>query len=263
MFLTDEPTAPALGLDLPPWRVRVIARAPIIEGLPVQLDTPLLNDDTDNMQVAEDSSGLVNATYTQASAARTGRLIGLGLESIGDNQRGYVLLRGLAKMWVTGTGSAGDAISVGNTENGNRFVAIALEAWTTLSLINVLFDGVSAFGVYLATPDNSAPVVTITSPPDGSEFVTGVTITFTGTAIDLEDGDISATLDWTSDVDGVIATNDNSFTKSDLSVGRHLITASTTDSGGKSGSDAIVVTITHPGGDHDPPDGSLGGIRIA
>ncbi len=94
----------------------------------------------------------------------------------------------------------------------------------------------------VCVPGNTAPSVTITAPPNGSSFNVGDPITFSGTASDAEDGNISANLSWTSSIDGAIGTG-ASFTTSSLSVGSHTITASVTDSGGLSGSDSINVTV--------------------
>jgi hypothetical protein len=96
-----------------------------------------------------------------------------------------------------------------------------------------------------ATPagtGNTPPVVTITAPPDGSSYPEGTSITFTGTAIDAEDGDISTSISWSSNHDGALGTGD-SITTSTLSVNVHTITASATDSGSLTGSDSITVTI--------------------
>jgi hypothetical protein len=90
-------------------------------------------------------------------------------------------------------------------------------------------------------PPNEAPVVTITSPTDGSTFDSGATITFEGTASDTEDGDLTASLVWTSDKDGQIGTGGSFSNK--LSDGKHTITASVTDSGGASGSDSTNITV--------------------
>ena len=90
---------------------------------------------------------------------------------------------------------------------------------------------------------NTAPTVTITSPADGSSFEEGTSVSFSGTAPDTEDGDLSANLSWTSDLDGAIGSG-ASFATSTLSLGTHTITADVTDSGALSGSDAITVTIT-------------------
>lgn len=94
---------------------------------------------------------------------------------------------------------------------------------------------------------NTAPSVTIDQPADGSIFTEGESVTFSGTAIDAEDGDISSSLVWTSSLDGQIGSG-ASFTTSSLSVGQHDITAEATDSGGLTGTDAITITIEPAGG---------------
>ena len=75
------------------------------------------------------------------------------------------------------------------------------------------------------TPGNTPPVVTLTSPADGSSFVTGTSITFAATANDAEEGDLSANLVWTSSVTGGQIGTGASFSTSALSVGTHTITA--------------------------------------
>ena len=51
---------------------------------------------------------------------------------------------------------------------------------------------------------NTPPNVSITSPANGSSFTQGDNVSFAGTANDAEDGDISASLSWTSSLDGAI-----------------------------------------------------------
>jgi Bacterial Ig domain len=92
-------------------------------------------------------------------------------------------------------------------------------------------------------PGNTAPVVTITAPANGSSFAQGTSIAFSGTANDAEDGDISASLTWTSSINGTIGSG-ASFSTSSLSAGSHTITASVTDSGGLPGSAQIGITVT-------------------
>ncbi len=104
--------------------------------------------------------------------------------------------------------------------------------------------GISALYPEEATAANDAPVVTITSPTDGSTFDSGATILFEGTASDTEDGDLTASLVWTSNIDGDIGTG-GSFSAT-LSDGNHTITAEVTDSGGKTGSDSISITVGTP-----------------
>ncbi|MGD8351521.1 MAG: Ig-like domain-containing protein, partial [Nitrospirota bacterium] len=102
----------------------------------------------------------------------------------------------------------------------------------------------------VGAPSNSAPSASITSPADGSTFDSGASISFEGTASDSEDGDLTAGLIWTSDMDGEIGTG-GSFS-SVLSDGDHTITASVADSGGSTGSDSIGITVEsspgEPGG---------------
>ena len=55
------------------------------------------------------------------------------------------------------------------------------------------------------------------------------TISFAGTADDNEDGDLTASLSWNSDADGIIGTGGGSFSAV-LSDGSHNITATVADS---------------------------------
>jgi hypothetical protein len=104
---------------------------------------------------------------------------------------------------------------------------------------------------------NAAPSVTIATPPDGTSVNQGNPVTFAGTATDAEDGDLSASVDWVSDRDGALGTG-ASVTRSDLSAGAHVITASVTDSGGRVASDQIALTITSG----TPPDGAIIETRV-
>ncbi|HKV06642.1 MAG TPA: Ig-like domain-containing protein [Thermoanaerobaculia bacterium] len=92
-------------------------------------------------------------------------------------------------------------------------------------------------------PGNSPPTVTITAPANGTSVAQGTSVTFSGTATDVEDGTISGSLTWTSSLNGIIGTG-ASFSTSTLSAGSHTITASVTDSGGAPGSAAIGLTVT-------------------
>jgi len=89
---------------------------------------------------------------------------------------------------------------------------------------------------------NTAPSVTISAPTNGASFTTTDNITFTGTAVDTEDGTISANLVWTSNLSGQIGTG-ATFART-LPAGTHTITASVTDSGGLVGTKSITITVT-------------------
>jgi hypothetical protein len=94
-----------------------------------------------------------------------------------------------------------------------------------------------------SVPSNVAPVVTITSPANGSSSAVGQLVTFTATATDTEDGSLTGSLSWTSSRDGVIGSG-GTFSTSALTAGSHTITASVTDSGGLSGSAVITIAVT-------------------
>ena len=91
-----------------------------------------------------------------------------------------------------------------------------------------------------AMPPNTPPVVTIDAPADGDTFASGATINFTGTASDAEDGDLTGSIVWK--LDGAeIGTGGTASASPDD--GEHTITASVTDSGSLTTTDAITITV--------------------
>ncbi len=70
----------------------------------------------------------------------------------------------------------------------------------------------------------------------------GAAVPFAGTATDGFNGNITASIRWTSDRDGAIGTG-GSFTRSSLSRGVHTITARVTDSHGLTDSKTVRVTV--------------------
>lgn len=94
---------------------------------------------------------------------------------------------------------------------------------------------------------NNPPTVNITSPSNGASFNSGELITFAGSASDMEDGNLTTNLVWTSSLTGHIDTG-GSFSTA-LSDGTHVITASVTDSSGAVGSDSVTITVGGGGGD--------------
>ena len=91
-------------------------------------------------------------------------------------------------------------------------------------------------------PLSAVPVVQIASPTDGAVFDPGDPVTFSGTATDAEDGDLTPQILWTSSRDGAIGTG-RSFSTSSLSTGVHTITASVTDQTGGIGTATVTITI--------------------
>ncbi|MFT3707711.1 MAG: PKD domain-containing protein [Archangium sp.] len=92
-------------------------------------------------------------------------------------------------------------------------------------------------------PMNQAPTVTITAPATGTTVTAGTNLTFTGTATDPEDGPLTgAAVRWSSSLDGALGTG-TSLSTASLSVGNHTISLVATDSGGRSSSASISITV--------------------
>ena len=94
---------------------------------------------------------------------------------------------------------------------------------------------------------NAFPSVIITSPTDGDVFTEGSTVTFSGVAGDLEDGDLSSSITWSSDVDGLIGTG-ATVTTSTLTATAHTVTATVTDGALQTVSAFVGIAIEGPGG---------------
>ena len=99
----------------------------------------------------------------------------------------------------------------------------------------------SASATFLLTVTNSVPVITINSPVNNDNFTDAELVSLQALATDKEDGDISANIQWSSDVDGVLGVGN--ILNTILSVGTHLITATSVDSGLMSVEDSISINI--------------------
>ena len=103
---------------------------------------------------------------------------------------------------------------------------------------------------YLQTGStNSVPDVTIMGPSNGASYIAGETIEFWATASDLEEGDLTNTISWSSDLDGDLGSG-GSLNLDTLSVGTHLITASVFDSNRSVGSASVSISVAL--GNSDP-----------
>lgn len=93
-----------------------------------------------------------------------------------------------------------------------------------------------------APPANTPPVVDIVNPDSNSSHPCGVTVTFTATAADNEEGSISS-ISWTDNGQPMGSASTVTKTYSCSQAGSHAIAASAKDSKDLSGSDAITITI--------------------
>ncbi|MGD2046094.1 MAG: hypothetical protein PVH96_07720 [Gemmatimonadota bacterium] len=159
------------------------------------------------------------------------------------------------------------AASVGSVQNDTLWTIPTLDesqtaTWTLTTVVAGGVAGTSATNrAYLASvspgdgapandtaevavsfPLSAPPVVTISQPADSAVFDPGDPITFTAAANDPEQGDLSPSIAWTSNLDGDIGTG-RSFTTSTLGAGLHTIIASVSDSDGGVGADTIHVTV--------------------
>ncbi|SLM29233.1 exported hypothetical protein [Desulfamplus magnetovallimortis] len=92
---------------------------------------------------------------------------------------------------------------------------------------------------------NASPVVVIRTPSNNVSISYGSVVTFTANVTDAEDGVLTGkSVVWTSDRDGFVGEG-TALTKSGLSAGTHIITATGTDSSGLEGEAFITVNITN------------------
>ncbi|MCC7229355.1 MAG: S8 family serine peptidase [Fimbriimonadaceae bacterium] len=101
---------------------------------------------------------------------------------------------------------------------------------------------------------NTAPTVQIMSPGNGAAVALGSSVAFQGAANDSEDGNLNASIQWTSNIDGAIGTGGTLSTTS-LSLGSHTIVASVTDSGGLTTVSSISLQVVLNQGPPAMPSG--------
>ena len=86
---------------------------------------------------------------------------------------------------------------------------------------------------------NSMPQLNLLSPLSGSKFMLQESVKLSAAANDLEDGDISVNIQWSSSLDGFLGAGGTLMRN--LSLGEHTLTASITDSNG--GSHALTTQV--------------------
>src|SRR5207247_619744 len=129
----------------------------------------------------------------------------------------------------------------GHLGSGATIVA-SLSSGTHMITASVTDAGGKRAATTITLVVNATPTVTITAPAAGSTFEHGAPITFTATATDFEDGNLTGSIVWTSDRDGALGTG-GTITTSALSTGTHVLTAAATDRGGKTGHATVTITI--------------------
>ena len=99
-----------------------------------------------------------------------------------------------------------------------------------------------AGGAQVVVVANAAPAVAIVAPATDAALVANRPVVLAARAIDAEDGDVGASVEWESDRDGALGTG-RLRTVAGLSAGAHVLTARARDGDGASGATTLRVTI--------------------
>ena len=236
--LTDGERLAALNLALPDCFLVVLKPESQTEA--EFLDTPLveLGGKSWNQRVAEwvsgnSAPGVVIAGPPDGTTVTMGEAV--AFEASADDSEDGDLSAAIA--WsssLTGPLGSGASLALTDLPVGTHLVTATVTDSGGLSA--------SATVTVTVAAANTAPGVVITAPEDETTLAAGAAVTFEASADDTEDGDLSATLAWSSSLAGPLGSG-ASLTLTDLPVGTHLVTASVTDSGGLSGSAEVTVTV--------------------
>ncbi len=141
------------------------------------------------------------------------------------------------------------------------------EGSAEIQLVATNPDGESDYVIVTVEVEkNNAPTAQIVLPDNTLGYYTGTPITFEGQATDGEDDASQLSVAWESDLDGLLdldsaPTDDGTVGGSaSLSEGDHYVTMTVTDTTGRTGSDAVSLTVGAPNNDPEcaitsPTDG--------
>ena len=196
-------------------------------------------DDLAGVESIYPSSGANSAPSVNITAPSTGASVvqGTGMTFTGsatDREDGTISAR------LTWTSNIDGQLGTGST-----FTRTLSAGTHTVKALVVDSAGASAsaqVAVTVTGAANAAPSVSIGSPANNASVVQGSAFSFSGAASDTEDGNLSAGLTWTSNLDGQLGVG--STVSRVLSVGTHTVTAVVTDSAGATGSRSVAVTVT-------------------
>ncbi|HEY3269128.1 MAG TPA: hypothetical protein VGM37_19630 [Armatimonadota bacterium] len=116
---------------------------------------------------------------------------------------------------------------------------------------NALFRIIATDGVNTTMDDSNAvftvrskpPTAGIIGPANNAAYTSADTVVFTGSATDVEDGDLTGSaLQWTSSIQGALGSGASA--SASLLPGTHVITLTATDSDGGKGTASITLVVT-------------------
>jgi hypothetical protein len=190
-------------------------------------------------QAADDAPTFSTAANNVAGRATTAASVGWAplpwstVGAAGADQRVNGLAPVIQEVVNRPGWQSGHALALLVTGSGHR-TAVAFDGTSTgAPLLHVVWD---------ATGYDFPPNVTITTPGDHAMFTAGSAVTFSATATDPEQGNVSASLSWFSNRNGSIGSG-ASFTVSNLVTGVHTITATASDAAGHTGSATFQIEI--------------------
>jgi hypothetical protein len=147
----------------------------------------------------------------------------------------------------------GHALGLGHSAVSDATMVSGQQYCGTYKRSLALDDTLALEFLYPLTSTNLPPTVAIVTPLSNSTFSAGATISFTGTALDTEDGILTSNLQWNSNVSGALGTG-GSIART-LVAGTHTITASATDSNNATRVSTISVVVNDPSA--PPPAATL------
>jgi hypothetical protein len=204
--------------------------------------TPAADDITGLQALYPGSGGSTNTAPTVAiSAPSHGSSVAQGTAftfsgSASDTQDGTLTS---SLVWTSNLDG-----QIGTGSGFSRALSVGTHTVTARAVDSGGLSTSKQVGVTVLASTNTAPGITILSPVNGTSVVQGTATTFSGSATDAEDGTLTASLVWTSSLDGQIGTG-TGFSRT-LSVGSHTITAKVVDSGALFTSKQVGVTVTAP-----------------
>lgn len=243
VWLSPSSLVSALQTGAQAWSSQSLANIQLVYGGSTN-GTSLTLNNKNEVFMRNDSNGYVGETYWWYDAS--GRLVDADMVFheggfhfyTGSGCSGGVYLEDVA------VHEFGHALGLGHSGVGGATMQPSMPGYCDLTQMSLESDDVSGIeSLYPPTSSNrnTAPSVGIASPGNGSSFGAGTYVTFTGSASDRQDGDLSSSLAWASSIDGGLGYGPSVGRV--LSPGTHTITASIRDSGGLVASAQITVSV--------------------